>query len=62
MKISEILKSAAIIVVILLVFGFVAYGLSLYTQPLIDAHNAGAELAPLLEVMPEGAKFDGNAF
>ena len=61
MKTSEFLKSAAIIVVILLVFGFAAYGLSFYTQPLIDSHNAGAELAPLLEVMPEGAKFDADA-
>ena len=36
MKISEILKAAAIIVVILLVFGFAAFGLNFYTQPLTD--------------------------
>ena len=61
MKISEILKTAAIIVVILLVFGFAAFGLNSYTQPLIDSHNAGAELAPLLEVMTNGAKFGADA-
>lgn len=61
MKTSEFLKSAAIIVVILVVFGLAAFGLNFYTKPLIDANNAGAELAPLLEVMPEGAKFDSDA-
>ena len=61
MKLSVFLKSTAIIVIILVVFGLAAFGLNFYTKPLIDSHNAGAELAPLLEVMPEGAKFDGNA-
>ena len=61
MKLSVFLKSTAIIVIILVVFGLAAFGLNFYTKPLIDANNAGAELAPLLEVMPEGAKFDGEA-
>ena len=61
MKLSVFLKSTAIIVIILVVFGLAAFGLNFYTKPLIDSHNAGAELAPLLEVMPEGAKFDADA-
>ena len=61
MKLSVFLKSTAIIVIILVVFGLAAFGLNFYTQPLIDANNAGAELAPLLEVMPEGAKFGADA-
>jgi len=58
MKISEFLKSAAIIVVILLVFGLAAFGLNFHTAPLIEANNAGAELAPLLEVLPTGKTFE----
>ena len=61
MKTSEFLKSAAIIVVILLVFGLAAFGLNFHTAPLIEANNAGAELAPLLSVMPEGANFTADA-
>ena len=56
MKISEFLKSAAIIVVILLVFGVAAWGLNSYTQPLIDAKKAGAANDRLNSVMTEGAK------
>ena len=58
MKISEILKAAAIIVVILLVFGFAAFGLNFYTQPLIEANNAGAANAILVEVLPNGKTFE----
>lgn len=58
MKTSEFLKSAAIIVVILLVFGLAAFGLNFHTAPLIEANNAGAELAPLLEVLPNGKTFE----
>lgn len=61
MKLSVFLKSTAIIVIILVVFGLAAFGLNFYTKPLIDSHNAGAELAPLLEVMPEGAQFGADA-
>ena len=61
MNVSVFLKSTAIIVTILVVFGLAAFGLNFYTQPLIEANNAGAELAPLLEVMPEGAKFGADA-
>lgn len=56
MKISEFLKSAAIIVVILAVFGVAAWGLSLYTLPLIEANQAGAANDRLNAVMLDGAK------
>lgn len=56
MTTSEFLKSAAIIVVILLVFGLAAFGLNFYTQPLIEANSAGAANDRLNAVMPEGAK------
>ena len=56
MKTSEFLKSAAIIVVILLVFGLAAFGLNFYTQPLIEANNAGAANGRLNAVMSDGAK------
>ena len=58
MKISEFLKSAAIIVVILLVFGVAAWGLNFYTQPLIDDKKAGAANALLTEVLPGGKNFE----
>lgn len=58
MKTSEFLKSAAVIVVILLVFGLAAFGLNFHTAPLIEANKAGAELAPLLEVLPSGKNFE----
>lgn len=56
MKTSEFLKSAAIIVVILVVFGLAAFGLNFYTQPLIEANNAGAANGRLNAVMLDGAK------
>lgn len=58
MKTSELLKAAAIIVVILLVFGFAAFGLNFYTQPLIEANNAGAANGLLVEVLPNGKSFE----
>ena len=57
MKTSEFLKSAAVIVVILLVFGIAAFGLNFHTAPLIEANNAGAAFAPLLAVLPSGKNF-----
>ncbi len=57
MKTSEFLKSAAVIVVILLVFGLAAFGLNFHTAPLIEANNAGAAFAPLLAVLPSGKNF-----
>ena len=56
MKTSEFLKSAVIIVVILLVFGLAAFGLNFHTGPIIEANNAGAANDRLNAVMPSGAK------
>lgn len=61
MKVNYFLTTIAIILVIAAVFGAAAFALNLYTGPIIDKNNAGAEFAPLLAVMPEGAKFDGDA-
>ncbi len=58
MKISEILKSAAIIVVILLVFSFAAFGLNFYTADKIAANEAGAANGVLIEVLPNGKNFE----
>ncbi len=57
MSISDFIKSTVVIIVILAVFGLAAFGLNFYTQPLIDANNAGAWVAPLVEVLPEGKDF-----
>lgn len=61
MKISHFIVTIAILLVIMAVFGAAAFALNIYTAPLIEANNAGAELAPLLAVMPEGASFGGDA-
>ena len=57
----KLLKTLLILLIIVAVFGGVMFGLNFYTGPIIEANNAGAEFAPLLAVMPEGAKFDGEA-
>ena len=57
----KLLKTILILLIIVAVFGGAMFALNLYTGPIIEANNAGAEFAPLLAVMPEGAKFDGNA-
>ncbi len=57
----KLIKTIAILLVICVVFGGAMFALNLLTGPIIEANNAGAELAPLLAVMPEGAKFDGDA-
>lgn len=61
MKIRHFLITTAILLVIMVVFGAAAFGLNFITGPMIEANNAGAELAPLLAVMPEGASFGGDA-
>ena len=48
----KLLKTLAILLVIVIVFGGAMFSLNLYTGPIIDANNAGAEFAPLLSVMP----------
>ena len=57
----KLLKSFAVLLAIVIVFGGAMFALNLYTGPIIEQNNAGAEFAPLLAVMPEGATFDGNA-
>ena len=58
---NRILTTALIIFIISATFGVAMFGLNFITGPMIEANNAGAEFAPLLAVMPEGAQFDGEA-
>ena len=58
---NRILTTTLIILTISLTFGLAMFGLNFITGPMIEANNAGAEFAPLLAVMPEGAQFDGDA-
>ena len=58
---NRILTTTLIILTISLTFGLAMFGLNFITGPMIEANNAGAEFAPLLAVMPEGAEFDGDA-
>lgn len=57
----KLIKTILILLVICAVFGAAMFGINFYTGPMIEANNAGAELAPLLAVMPEGASFGGDA-
>ena len=57
----KIVKSAVILLLIVAVFSAAMFALNFHTGPLIEANNAGAALAPLLAVMPEGCAFDGEA-
>ncbi len=57
----KLIKTIAIILVICAVFGAAMFGLNFLTGPIIEQNNAGAELAPLLAVMPEGSTFGGDA-
>lgn len=61
MKMNDIVKSVAMILAIVVVFSGAMFALNLHTGPMIEANNKGAEFAPLLAVMPEGASFDGEA-
>lgn len=58
---NRILTTALIIFIISVTFGGAMFGLNFITGPMIEANNAGAELAPLLAVMPEGAEFGSDA-
>ena len=57
----KLIKTIAILLVVIAVFGGAMFGINFYTGPIIEANNAGAVFAPLLAVMPEGAAFDGDA-
>ena len=50
----KFVKSALILILTVCVFGAAMFGLNKLTGPIIAANQAGAELAPLLAVMPEG--------
>ena len=58
---KDFIKASIILVAIVLVFSAAMFGLNFFTGPIIEANNAGAALAPLLAVMPEGASFGGDA-
>lgn len=58
MKLSELLKSAAIILTICVVFGLAAFGLNFYTGPIIEANNAGAANGRLNSVIPDGKGYE----
>ena len=44
----KLVKTLAILLVIVIVFGAAMFGLNFYTGPIIEKNNAGAEFAPLL--------------
>ena len=58
---KDFIKASIILVAIVLVFSAAMFGLNFLTGPIIEANNAGAALAPLLAVMPEGASFGSDA-
>ncbi len=57
----KFVKSALILILTVCVFGAAMFGLNKLTGPIIEANQAGAELAPLLAVMPEGSSFGKDA-
>lgn len=54
----KLLKTFAILLVILVVFGGAMFALNLYTGPIIEANNAGAANDRLNAVMPGGAGYE----
>ena len=52
----KLIKTFAILIVIVAVFGGAMFALNFYTGPIIEANNAGAANARLDAVMPDGAK------
>ena len=54
----KLLKTFAILLVILVVFGAAMFALNLYTGPIIEAHKSGAANERLNAVMPDGAGFE----
>ncbi len=61
MKPADRIKTLLVGLVVAAAFCGAMFALNVYTGPLIEANNAGAEFGPLLAVMPEGAGFDGDA-
>lgn len=58
MNIKHLLKTIAILLCIVAVFGVAMFGLNFITGPIIEENNKGAEFGPLLEVLPEGKNFE----
>lgn len=58
MKISYFIKTFALLLAVIIVFGAGMYGLNIYTAPIIESNNKGAEFAPLLAVMPDAENFE----
>ena len=58
MNIKHLLKTIAILLCIVAVFGVAMFGLNFLTGPIIAENNKGAEFAPLLAVMPDAENFE----
>ncbi len=58
MNIKHLLKTVAILLCIVAIFGVAMFGLNFLTGPIIAENNKGAEFAPLLAVMPEAENFE----
>lgn len=58
MKFSYYIKTCALLLAVILVFGAAMFGLNFITGPIIEANNKGAEFAPLLAVMPDAENFE----
>ncbi|MBQ4141027.1 MAG: FMN-binding protein [Clostridia bacterium] len=58
MNIKHLLKTIAILLAIVAVFGVAMFGLNFLTGPIIAENNKGAEFAPLLAVMPDAENFE----
>ena len=58
MNFKHLLKTIAILLCIIAVFGVAMFGLNFLTGPIIEANNKGAEFAPLLAVMPDAENFE----
>ncbi len=57
----KLLKALLIQAIIVVIFAGAMFGLNFLTGPIIEANNQGAEYAPLIEVMPEGAVFTSES-
>lgn len=57
----KLAKTILIQLIVVVLFAGAMFGLNFITGPLIEANNAGKQFGPLLEVMPEGAEFDGDS-
>jgi len=58
MKLNHLVKTSALLLAVILVFGVAMFGLNFITGPIIEANNKGAEFAPLLAVMPNAENFE----